>query len=156
MPRIPNQRKIANLLLQPSVQLQIGLYNVGLSLLFVLGLGAYAYSSLFDFTEVVATLTGADDEVQGLLRSYLNSVGMTAALAGAAFIAFNLVLSIRLTHRLVGPTIAFRRHLESLLAGDYGARTKLRNGDAFGELADDLNKLSEALAVGSMPHRKAE
>jgi len=45
----------------------------------------------------------------------------------------------------VGPTVAFRRHLRALAAGDYSARTYLRPHDAFQEVADELNALSRAL-----------
>lgn len=142
------QRKMVNMLLQPLVQLRIGAFNLALSLVFVLLLGAYCYQKFVQFTDVVVTLTEADSAVFDLIRGYLSSIGTTALLASLVFVAANIALSIFLTHRLVGPTIAFRRHIKALIEGDYAVRTRLRTGDAFREVADDLNTLSERLEKG--------
>lgn len=142
---IKTPRRFTNLLLQPLVQMRIGLVNVGASLAFVLLLGFYAYRKLVAFGDVVATLTQADTAVRGLMTDYLGSIGTTALAAASGFILVNLALSVYLTHKLVGPTIAFRRHIRALAAGDYQARTSLRAGDAFGEVADELNALSAKL-----------
>ncbi len=139
------QRRLTNFLLQPLVQMRIGLFNVAASLLFVSLLGFYAYKKLVAFSDVVATLTQADAEVKGLMTDYLGSVGETALIAAIIFVLVNLGLSVYLTHKLVGPTIAFRRHIHALAAGDFRARTKLRAGDAFNEVAEDLNLLSDKL-----------
>jgi methyl-accepting chemotaxis protein len=141
------QRRTRNFLLQPLVQMRLGLTNVAASLVFVLLLGFYAYKRLVAFSDVVATLTQADNEVKSLLTDYLGSVGITALVAAVVFFVVNLALSVYLTHKLVGPTIAFRRHIRALAAGDFRARTKLRSGDAFSEVADDLNVLSERLST---------
>ena len=45
-----------------------------------------------------------------------------------------------------GPTVAFRRHIQALRQGDFDSRVRLRRGDAFNEVADELNALSEDLA----------
>jgi methyl-accepting chemotaxis protein len=141
----PYKRRYTNFLLQPMVQIRIGLVNIAASVLFVAALGIYSYRRLVTFADVVTTLTQADTEVKGLLADYLGSVGMTAALVGVVFLLVNLTLSVYLTHKLVGPTIAFRRHINALAQGDFRAHTKLRVGDAFGEVADDLNRLSDKL-----------
>ncbi len=140
-----SQRRIANFLLQPLVQLKLGLLNVVLSLIFVVSLGAYAYGRFKQFADVVATLTQANDEIARMLASYLNGVGATALAASVVFVIINLAASVYITHRLVGPTIAFRRHIRRLYDGDFRVKTKLRASDAFSEVADDLNRLSDRL-----------
>lgn len=144
-----HDRHLVNYLLQPLVQLRIGFINVCLSLIFVLLLGAYVYMKFVQFADVVTTLTEANDEIGGMLHSYLASVGITAAVLGAVFVVLSLLSSVYFTHRLVGPTVAFRRHIDALIAGDYKVKTKLRNHDAFTEVADSLNKLSDRLAQKS-------
>ena len=144
-------RRVGNLLLQPLVQMRIGLANVVASLLFVVLLGLYAYRKLVAFGDVVATLTQADAAVKGLMTNYLASIGMTALIASVGFVLVNLILSVYLTHKLVGPTIAFRRHIRALNSGNFQARTVLRTGDAFGEVADELNQLSATLAGLKIP-----
>jgi signal transduction histidine kinase len=62
-----------------------------------------------------------------------------------SYLALIVTISIVFTHRLIGPTIAFRRHIRALTEGKYQSRVVLRKGDAFIEVADDLNKLAETL-----------
>lgn len=144
-PKYSTQRRLVNYLLQPLVQLRVGLVNVVLSLVFVAGIGTYAYGRFVQFSDVVATLTQADDQVASLVAAYLRSVGGTVLAASVGFVLVNLLASIYVTHRLVGPTVAFRRHIRGLLDGNFDVKTKLRRGDAFGEVAEDLNRLSERL-----------
>ncbi len=141
-----HQRHLKNFLLQPMVQLRLGFINVCLSLIFVLLLGSYVYMKFVQFAEVVTTLTEANDEIGSMLHSYVSSVGMTAGVIGVVFIIVSLLASVYFSHRMVGPTIAFRRHIEALIAGDYKVKTKLRAHDAFSEVADSLNRLSERLS----------
>lgn len=145
MTQYKHQRKLVNFLLQPMVQLKIGVINVCVSTIFVLLLGAYVYMKFVQFVDVVTTLTEASDEIGSMLTSYLNNVAITATVLGVIFVLVSLCASIFFTHRLVGPTIAFRRHIDALAAGDYKVKTKLRNHDAFVEVAESLNKLSESL-----------
>jgi methyl-accepting chemotaxis protein len=139
------QRKLVNFLLQPLLQLRIGLINVVLSFVFVLALGVYVYQKLIQFADVVETLTQADADVATLLRTYLASVGWTAFGLAIAFVLFSLCASVYMTHKLVGPTVAFRRHIRGLMDGNFTVKTRLRSGDAFLEVADDLNRLSDRL-----------
>lgn len=49
------------------------------------------------------------------------------------------------SHRMLGPNIAFIRHLQQILQENYAVRTKLRKKDAYKNIADLLNKVSESL-----------
>jgi signal transduction histidine kinase len=62
------------------------------------------------------------------------------------YVLTNMGVTIIFTHKLVGPTVAFRRHIRMLTEGRYDYRTTLRKGDAFQEVADDLNHLSAHLS----------
>src|SRR5690606_10677603 len=95
--------------------------------------------------DVVATLTQADEEISTLISDYLTSVASVAGLAALVFVFASLCATIWMTHKLVGPTVAFRRLINDLIAGKFGRKISLRKGDAFIEVADDLNRLSEAL-----------
>ncbi|MAE97374.1 MAG: hypothetical protein CL910_22215 [Deltaproteobacteria bacterium] len=69
-------------------------------------------------------------------------------------ILFSLTLAglwIFHSYRILGPEVAFRRHVEALKNGDYAARVHLRKRDAFVELARDLNELSAILAANEKP-----
>lgn len=143
-----HQRKIINLLLQPVVQLRIGMVNALISLMFVGGLGWYAWDRLHQITDVVVTLTQADEEISRLISGYLTDVATVAFTVTILFVIATLAATVWMTHKLVGPTVAFRRHIAALMEGRFGTRIVLRKGDAFSEVAEDLNRLSDYLANG--------
>lgn len=60
-----------------------------------------------------------------------------------------LGLWIIYSHRIFGPTVAIRRHVECLSKGDYSSRIHLRTTDEFRELSAELNHLAEILAGGN-------
>lgn len=140
-----HDRKIVHYLLQPFIQLKIGLVQSVLSLAFVCGLGWYSWFKLHQITEVIATLTQADAEVSEMIANYLSSVAVVAAIAAVVFILVTLTVTVLMTHKMIGPTIAFRRLIKDLLQEKFGAKISLRKGDAFQEVADDLNNLSQYL-----------
>ena len=140
-----HDRKVANFLLKPIIQLKIGFVQSVLSLSFVCGLGWYSWAKLHQLTEVVSTLTQADEEISTMISSYLRSVAEVAAGSALVFILVTISVTIMMTHKLIGPTVAFRRLIKELLQEKFGAKITLRKGDAFQEVADDLNSLSEFL-----------
>lgn len=140
-----HKRHIANFLLQPLIQLRIGLAGIGLMIAGFAVLSAYVYAKMADFTEVIVTLTESDQSIRNLIAHYINSTGLVALCIVVATMVVNMIVTIYFTHKMVGPTVAFRRHIGQLQKGVYGQRVKLRKGDAFIEVADELNKLAEIL-----------
>ena len=143
---LTSHRKLVNYLLDPLQQLRLGMISVVTSLVFVTALGAFVYSKLMQFTDVVITLTQADVEIHALLSKYLGSVATTTLIGSLVFIVANMALTIYFSHKMVGQIVAFRRHIGHLMNGKFDAKTKLRHGDAFTEVAEDLNKLSDRLS----------
>lgn len=138
-------RSIKNYALQPLLQVRLGLYSILLSLLFALIIGGILYFNLAKFSAIIVQLTGVEDEVNDLLQQYIAPAKIQVVLALLAYISVNMVVTILYTHKLIGPTVAFRRHIRMIAEGKFGYRTNLRKGDAFSEVADDLNNLSAQL-----------
>lgn len=65
------------------------------------------------------------------------------AVAGAVV---GMILSLVYTHRIFGPIVQIRQHVNRLVNGDYSSRIFLRDNDQFKQLATDLNSLAEKLA----------
>ena len=65
---------------------------------------------------------------------------------GVAYVAASVLVALFHSHRMLGPVVPLRRHVEALKNGDYASRIQLRKRDAHGELADDLNELASLLA----------
>ncbi len=137
------KRRLSNLLLQPLLQTQIGLYCICLSLIFTALIGIILYQNLGSLYDVFFTLSDGKLKLHAVVSAYLQNIQAWVFLCLGAYIASTIGISVLYTHRLVGPTVAFRRHLDAIEAGDYSYRTVLRKGDAFQEDATRLNEVSE-------------
>jgi len=140
-----SRRQLRNFLLQPITQIRLGLYAIVMSLVFSAVMGAITFTHLSRFAEVVTQLTDVEDEVAQLFKIAVADTKWWLVLTLVLYVLAMMVMSIIYTHRLVGPTIAFRRHINALMEGNFNVRTILRRYDAFHEVASDLNKLSEKL-----------
>ena len=140
-----HKRKLGNFMLQPLLQIRLGLYSILLSLAFCLALVAIFYINFYKFYDLVLELTDLRAEVNDILKSYIEGLVIWVAVGTGIYFFITVGVSIFFTHRLVGPTYAFRRHIQELKNGNYGTRVVLRKGDAFQEVAEDLNDLAVTL-----------
>jgi len=136
------KRKLTNFLLQPLLQVRLGLYAILLSLAFGISVFAIIYVNLYKFYDLVLELTDLREEVSEILNADIRGIFLWMLLALVVYFFITVAISIFFTHRLVGPTYAFRRHIKDLSRGNYKSRVILRKGDAFQEVADDLNELA--------------
>ena len=140
-----SRRSIRNYLLDPMLQLQLGFYTIGLTIVFSTVMVAVIFLTFERIFELVLDLLPMGSEVSAILDEYISeSSGWLVALVGLYMIV-NVVITVVFTHKMVGPTVAFRRHIANLIKGDYSSRLALRDGDAFLGVADDLNQLAEKL-----------
>ncbi len=144
------KRRLSNLLLQPLLQTQIGLYCIALSLIFAFFIGVILYQNLGNLFDVFFTLSDGKVTLQAVVSAYLQNIQAWVYLCFGAYVVSTIAISVLYTHRLIGPTVAFRRHLDAIEAGDYTYRTVLRKGDAFQEVATRLNEVSEFLETKSV------
>jgi methyl-accepting chemotaxis protein len=138
-------RRIKNMLIDPLVQVRLGLYSILLALIFSCVVSYILYANLSKFAVIVMALTDVEEEVKGLFVTYMADARWWLLLAIVIFLIVNIAISIFFTHKLIGPTVAFSRQLNSLIAGDYSTRVNLRKGDSFLDIAEKLNQLSEKL-----------
>ena len=59
------------------------------------------------------------------------------------------------SHRVFGPTVSMRRHIQRLTAGDYSSRMHVRQGYEFKQLSEELNQLAEVLEQNAKTEKKA-
>lgn len=139
------KRRWRNLLLQPGLQTRLGFYCAAVSGLFAAAVYAILLANYSSITDAILQLTGSNDQVRDVIGFHWNGTQLWLYLSAALYVMAILVLSVWYTHRMVGPTIALGRHIERLEHGDFKHRTHLRRGDAFHELADALNRLSNRM-----------
>jgi hypothetical protein len=140
-----DKRRLSNFMLQPLWQIRLGLYSIILSFVFCGALVGLFYFNFHKFYDLVLELTDLRDEVTVILQQYVQSFITWVVLGSAVYLVITIILSIFFTHRLIGPSYAFRRHIRELKNGNYASRVVLRKGDAFPEEAEDLNELAVAL-----------
>ena len=151
-----SRRSFKNVALQPMLQVKIGIYCIFISVFLGLSVGGIIYLNMRQFFQVIVELTGAQDEVKGLMLDYMKPAVIEVGIAIGLYIIAIIFVTLLYTHRFVGPTIAFRRHIQMISKGNYKYKTILREGDAFSEVANDLNSLSELLESRSLDAKMVE
>ena len=143
-PQRHERRHATNLSIERSLQLELPIAILLVTAAVGVGLAAYAraaYGQLFEAFEHAAEAPA----LESLLRAQTSDFLTVAAAIGLAYAVLIAFMTLIWCHRLVGPVVAFRRMLASLIAGDLSARVRVRRGCAFHDLADDLNALAEQM-----------
>ena len=112
---------------------------------------AFAVFASFAFSLGLYFITPASMEMPEPDEAYMFGYGWNFSLLKAIVIFYVLLtllawISIRMSHRIAGPIYRFERVVKSVIAGDYDMTAiRLRKGDEFRELANDLNEMMDAL-----------
>lgn len=140
-----HKRRIKNYLLQPFLQIRLGLYCILLALVFVAAILGTAYWQFNDLFTLLLEMSDVKDEVLQVFHSQVRGILLNLLFIALAYVVVTIIVSIFYTHRLVGPTIAFRRQIQLLKDKKFDSRVTLRSGDAFIEVSLALNALAEQL-----------
>ena len=127
------------------MQSKLGLYCVLTSVLFTASILTYGYTSLFGLYEIIVELTDVSNDLSAVIEAKISGFLTFCALLGLLYVVTTVLVSIYYTHRFVGPTVAFKRHIVALRKGEYGSRVVLRKTDAFADMAEELNMLAADL-----------
>ncbi len=141
----PSKRKLTGFILMPMVQAKIGLYSIFLSVLLVVAIALILYTNFAELVSSIILLTDAPEEVKAIFADYWSYTQVWVYVSLGIYVAAMLAVSWWYTHRFVGPSIAFKKHLEEIADGNYEFRTSLRKGDELEEVARALNRVSELL-----------
>lgn len=146
MKQPPVKRKLRNLILDPRLQMRLAIHCGITSVAFAAAIYFILLMSYRTIQGVIVELVGHAPQVYEVVARVWAGTEVLIYGAAAAYILVIVGLTILYTHKMVGPVVAFQRHLSRLAEGDFNAQTKLRRGDAFKGLADALNRLSVILA----------
>lgn len=142
---IYEQRKIKNYLLQPLLQIKLGLYIIIFTtIFFIIFVGVIAYNFQELFNIILDSVTHTESVLHPINQKLHGISGWLVFLMAIYWLAV-LIIVIIYTHKLIGPMIAFRKHIYELIKGNYQSRINLRKKDAFWEVAEDLNLLAQTL-----------
>lgn len=139
-----SRRKLSNLIVDRGALLRTSLPFLTLACVsvFTVLLMRWKVLSALEATQ----LTGVENlPAMNTLHELQSTVTMIGVFGLALIALTSLAHWLLLSHRIFGPTIPIRRHVQKLAEGDYSTRLKLRGGDEFQELVSDLNHLAETL-----------
>lgn len=141
-----NKRSIKNYLINPREQLKLAFLITFQTLVAVAGACYFVYNMHYPLFESLIIVTGevSDDNFQLLSDNTFATIKIISMFA-ALYVFMMSAVIVWYSHRFVGPEVAFRHHAKALTEGKTSARIRLRKGDAFKDLAGDLNKLAETL-----------
>ena len=153
---INSRRKAFNTFRLPGFQLRLPIVIVILSVVFAC-LAAILEHSTYGSIVAMEAPSNADSSYYAVLieeqvRSALLALGALVSLYSVSVVG----LWVWHSRRVMGPEVAFRRQVEALKNGDYTARVELRDGDAFAELASDLNELAVILESNEKPAERQQ
>ncbi len=118
---------------------------IGLTVAFSIFFGVLLQAGLGRLYEVILDLTDLPAEVNTIVSEHLASLSGWLVFFLAVYALAVVLVSVIYTHRLVGPTIAFRRVLHDLANDKFTSRVVIRKGDAFAEVAKEINRLADKL-----------
>ncbi len=86
-----------------------------------------------------------DPEVGAVITNSITSSLVLIMLVATAVAMAAILIGIKLSHRIYGPMIPFRRHIDELKDGNFSSRIRLRKDDDLLEIRDALNDLAITL-----------
>lgn len=142
---LEERRKARNFLLKPALQMKLPLYILFMSLMFgsMALLGGYIYFEQL-FAMMIENTTQGNYLQETISQQTENFIEASMVLL-VVYIIFTVGITTIYTHRIIGPTIAIKRHVRALKEGLYSHRVSLRKHDELKDLAGELNELAEIL-----------
>jgi len=143
-----NRRSKMGWLIDPQHQLRFAFYLIGGGITALMLTCLYLLISLENDIQAILTKGQVPMDVSEALldhvgRAELNVTGISLLLMfGSVF------MGVKLSHRIYGPIVQIRKHVQNLINGDFKSRIHLRDRDHFVELQEDLNALAEKLEGG--------
>ncbi len=140
----PYKRQIRNLLIHKPMQREFTFVVIALLMVSTAVVGFVIHDTLhqasmgggFQFGRINPYEVLAEVEYQLLLK--ITAILFITLIIMGAFGIFFL-------HRIAGPVYRFRRILRKLSEGEISPPVRIREGDFFGEVVDDLNNLLDRL-----------
>ncbi len=139
----PNNRRRRNYFVKKSFQSSFALRFGGL-----IAVEAFLIALLF-FYMSRGTLTtaylGNELHIERTAAYFFTTFLIIAAITAVTMALIGTLVFVILSHRIAGPVYHLQKTIEEIRRGDLTCRVQLRRKDELGDLAADVNKLSESL-----------
>jgi nitrogen fixation/metabolism regulation signal transduction histidine kinase len=159
-PRAPHQRKLANYLLDKSLQLRYILLVTILSAMISGALGYMIYDQRRTASESIErdlqTLTQADasrqefeEHVASVLESDDQALIYKMVAVGFGLVVILSAYLVIMTHKVAGPLFKVSTYFDQMAEGRLGVVTPLRRGDMLQDFFGDFKSMHESLRARS-------
>lgn len=142
-PDVKFKRRLRNYLIEPEIQLRRAYYFVAFFFCMLGGIVFWVYFQLVIAVEFLSTEHGlVAVRIADLMRSLSwFTIGAYIVTGVVASIIFGIYSS----HRVIGPSVAIRHHIERLKQGNFSQPLRIRSGDELVTVARLLNELTEVM-----------
>ncbi len=138
-----SKRSFKNYLLEPEIQLKRAYYFLAFFFCMLGGIFFWTYAQIVfavEFLDARAWLVAVR------LTDLLEAISpMTLTLYLLTGVAFSIMFGIYSSHRVIGPSVAIKHHIDRLKSGDYSKRLHIRKGDELITVAKLINELTDEL-----------
>lgn len=138
-------RKIRNLLINPSYQLKYTFFITFTGICLVTLLAFISYSYLRENYQTLIELSPMTDEARAQLIKELHDIAFYLGSASTTFLALVAIMGLWMSHRVAGPMYHFQRVFDEISQGNRKARVKLRPNDEFHDVAKVFNEMMDKL-----------
>lgn len=137
------KRRIRNYLLEPEIQLKRAYYFLAFFFCMLGGIVFWVYFQLVIAVEFLSTEHGlVAVRITDLMRSLSWFTIVAYVVTG---MISSIIFGIYSSHRVIGPSVAIRHHIDRLKNGNYAHNLRIRQGDELVTVARLINELTEVL-----------
>ncbi|MGZ3723540.1 MAG: hypothetical protein ACXVA9_11445 [Bdellovibrionales bacterium] len=141
-----SRRKASNIIIDPQALLRFSIPFIALVIISV-GTIMVIHWEVLSALSNIESLSNFNPATSVSVSQAIGKITMVGMIGMFLLGILCLAMWIIYSHRIFGPTVPIRRHIVSLLGGNYESRVTLRKRDEFKDIAMDLNKLAEKLAA---------
>lgn len=132
-------------LVDPDHQLRFAFYLIGGGITALMLFCLYKLVALESRITAIMSAANVPTDVSDELIDQVGRAEIHVAVVSLVLMLISVFMGVKLSNRIYGPIVQFRKHVNALINGDTKTRVHLRDGDHFFHLGDDLNALAEKL-----------
>ncbi len=143
-----SNRSMSSVVIEPFKQVKVGVYIIGLSVVFMTVMAAlfiFAFYEQYQHIADIFSVVSPGGQWELMVNHVFVRNGVILVCVFIGYLACMSFLIFKLTHRVYGPLVSIRRFMEQLEEGSYAARLTIRKKDELQGLAQNLNKLAQVL-----------
>lgn len=138
----PGRRQgVGSVLVEPYLQIKLGLFLMVLNLVFAGVIGGLIYYYVMDMYQAMSFYFKLDEAENLMTWNKFSWPLIVCSVVVVTFIVATFIIIIRYTHKIYGPLVSINSFLDKALAGENPKPLQVRQSDYLGDLAEKINQL---------------